>query len=106
MIAVMFEVVLDPKAGNRYFDLAAALKDELEAIDGFLSVERFKSLATEDKYLSLSFWRDAEAVEAWYRRPNHRAAQGEGRKSVFRDYRIRVAQVIRDYDLAAGRPQM
>jgi heme-degrading monooxygenase HmoA len=105
MIAVMFEVVLDREAGDRYFDLAAALKDELETVDGFLSVERFQSLTTEDKYLSLSFWRDGEAVEAWYRRPNHRAAQGEGRKSVFLDYRIRVAQVFRDYDLAAGRPQ-
>ena len=106
MIAVMFEVVLDRAAGDRYFDLAAALRDELEAVDGFLSVERFQSLTTEDKYLSLSFWRDSEAVESWYRRPNHRAAQAEGRQSVFRDYRIRVAQVIRDYDLAAGRPQV
>jgi heme-degrading monooxygenase HmoA len=105
MIAVMFEVVLDPAAGDRYFDLAAALKDELEAVDGFLSVERFQSLTSEDKYLSLSFWRDGAAVEAWYRRPNHRSAQSEGRTSVFRDYRIRVAQVIRDYDLAAGRPR-
>ena len=104
MIAVMFEVVLDRETGDRYFDLAAALRDELEAVDGFLSVERFKSLSTEDKYLSLSFWRDHEAVEAWYRRPGHRAAQAEGRKSVFQDYRIRVAQVFRDYDLAAGRP--
>lgn len=106
MIAVIFEVVLDPEAGDRYFDLAAVLKGELESVDGFVSVERFQSLTTEDKYLSLSFWRDAEALEAWYRRPNHRAAQVEGRATVFQDYRIRVAQVIRDYDLDAGRPQL
>lgn len=104
MIAVIFEVVLDPARAQRYFDLAAALRPELEQVDGFISVERFKSLATENKYVSLSFWRDRAAVEAWYQHGGHRAAQGEGRDSVFQDYRIRVAEVVRDYDLAAGRP--
>lgn len=104
MIGVIFEVELDPASGQRYFDLATDLRAELETVDGFISVERFQSLTAADKYLSLSFWRDAAAVEAWYRRPEHRAAQGEGRREVFRDYRIRVAEVIRDYDMAAGRP--
>ena len=104
MIAVIFEVTVDPERGSRYFDLAAALREELEGADGFLSVERFSSLTSPNKYVSLSFWRDRAAVEAWYRRPNHRAAQREGREGVFRDYRIRVAEVFRDYDLAAGRP--
>ena len=106
MIAVIFEVEVDPASGQRYFDLAADLRAELEAVDGFISVERFQSLTTADKVLSLSFWRDAAAVEAWYRRPKHRAAQSEGRREVFRDYRIRVAEVVRDYDLAAGRPAL
>lgn len=104
MIAVIFEVDIDPKSGQRYFDLAAGLRDELQAIDGFLSVERFQSMTTENRYVSLSFWRDRAAVEAWYRRPQHASAQKEGRASVFRDYRIRVAEVFRDYDLAAARP--
>ena len=56
------------------------------------------------KFVSLSFWRDRAAVEAWYRRPNHKAAQDEGRQGIFQDYRIRVAEVFRDYDLAAARP--
>ena len=104
MIAVIFEVTLNPEQGQRYFDLAAGLHEELAGIEGFLSIERFQSLTTENKFVSLSFWRDRAAVETWYRRPNHKAAQGEGRAGVFADYRIRVAEVFRDYDMAQGRP--
>ncbi len=110
MIAVIFEVVLKPERAQRYFDLAASLRAELEAIDGFISVERFQSLSTENKYVSLSFWRDRDAAETWYRHGGHRAAQAEGRagkpERVLEDYRIRVADVFRDYDLAAGRPAL
>ncbi len=104
MIAVIFEVTLDPEKGERYFELASALRAELDEADGFLSIERFESLTTEHKFVSLSFWRDRAAVEAWYRRPNHKSAQDEGRGGIFRDYRIRVAEVFRDYDMAQGRP--
>ena len=98
--------IFEAARGPRYFELAAGLREELQGIDGFLSVERFQSLATEGRYVSLSFWRDREAVEAWYCRPRHRAAQEEGRAGIFRDYRIRVAEVLRDYDMAAGRPTL
>ena len=104
MIAVIFEVTPHPAESQRYFDLAASLREQLEKIDGFISIERFQSLADENKYLSLSFWRDREAVEAWYQVPSHRAAQEEGRQSIFLDYRIRVAEIFRDYDMAKGRP--
>ena len=106
MIAVIFEVELNPDRAQRYFDLAASLRAELEAIDGFISVERFQSLSTENKYVSLSFWRDREAIEKWYRHGAHGAAQAEGRKQVLDDYRIRVAEVFRDYDLASARPAL
>ena len=104
MIAVIFEVTVDTATSGRYFELAAALKEELESVDGFISVERFESLTNNNKYLSLSLWRDREAVEDWYGRANHREAQREGRVGIFKDYRIRVAEVFRDYDMAAGRP--
>lgn len=104
MIAVIFEVTIDPARGDRYFALAQALRKELENADGFISIERFQSLADPEKYVSLSFWRDRGAVEAWYGKPGHRAAQAEGRAGIFKDYRIRVADVFRDYDMAAGRP--
>ncbi|MBT6095126.1 MAG: antibiotic biosynthesis monooxygenase [Rhodospirillaceae bacterium] len=104
MIAVIFEVVPDPDRADRYFELAAGLRTQLEEIDGFISIERFQSLVDEEKYVSLSFWRDREAVEAWYGVEAHRDAQSEGRTGIFKDYRIRVADVFRDYDMAAGRP--
>ena len=106
MIAVMFEVEPVPENAERYFDLAAALKPALEQVDGFISVERFQSLTTEGKYLSLSFWRDRDAVEAWFRHSGHQGAQAEGRASIFNDYRIRVAEGFRDYDMAAARPDV
>ena len=100
MIAVIFEV--HPREGHadRYFELAAQLRGELEATDGFISVERFESLTRPGHYLSLSFWRDEDAVRRWRCQGRHRNAQREGRASVFENYRLRVAAVLRDYGLA------
>jgi heme-degrading monooxygenase HmoA len=99
MIAVIFEVWPADGQKQTYLDIAAALKPELEKIDGFLSIERFQSLVDETKILSLSFWRDEAAVAAWRNLEHHRAAQKAGRDHVFRDYRLRVAQVLRDYGM-------
>jgi|SRR3954467_9128968 heme-degrading monooxygenase HmoA len=99
MIAVIFEVW--PNSGRKrdYLDIAAQLKPELEKIDGFISVERFQSLTDENKLLSLSFWRDEEAVRRWRNLSEHREAQRQGRQAIFRDYRLRVVSVIRDYGM-------
>jgi heme-degrading monooxygenase HmoA len=99
MIAIIFEVV--PTAGRKqdYLDIAAGLRPELEKIDGFISIERFASLTTEGKILSLSFFRDESAVEAWRNLEAHRVAQAKGRSGIFADYRLRVAGVIRDYGM-------
>jgi heme-degrading monooxygenase HmoA len=99
MIAVIFEV--EPTDGRRdaYLDIAARLKPKLEAIDGFISVERFESLTTPGKVLSLSFFRDEAAVAAWRNTEDHRRAQAAGRGGVFADYRLRVARVLRDYGM-------
>lgn len=97
VIAVIFEVW--PTDRDRYLDIAADLHPLLVKIDGFISIERFGSLTEEGKILSLSFWRDEEAVKAWRTQPEHGRAQQEGRHGVFRDYRLRVAHVLRDYGL-------
>ncbi|MBZ9855671.1 antibiotic biosynthesis monooxygenase [Mesorhizobium sp. CA13] len=99
MIAVIFEV--EPAAGRRdaYLGIAAELRPLLESIDGFISVERFQSLANPDRILSLSFWRDEEAVKAWRNTEEHRQAQQAGRGGIFAGYRLRIAQVVRDYGL-------
>ncbi|WP_240232306.1 antibiotic biosynthesis monooxygenase family protein [Devosia lacusdianchii] len=99
MIAVIFEVWPADGEMGHYLDLAAALRKDLEQIDGFISVERFESLTTPGKLLSLSFFRDEVAVVAWRNRPGHRATQAKGRGGVFANYRLRVAQVLRDYGL-------
>lgn len=100
MIAVIFEVQPHLDRRQAYLDTAANLARHLEQVDGFLSIERFESLAHPGKILSLSFWRDEEAVRQWRNLGVHRAAQREGRQSIFADYRIRVAHVVRDYGLA------
>jgi heme-degrading monooxygenase HmoA len=99
MIAVIFEVWPHPERRDRYLDIAAAIKPTLEQIDGFISVERFQSLTDPDKLLSLSFFRDEAAVAQWRNTEDHRAAQTAGRGGVFKDYRLRIAAVMRDYGL-------
>ena len=99
MIAVIFEVWPHPEHKDRYFEIAAGLKADLQAMDGFLSVERFQSLVDEGKILSLSFWRDEEAVKGWRQHFDHREAQKSGRERIFLNYRLRVAEVMRDYGM-------
>ncbi len=99
MIAVIFEVDLAEGRMEQYLALAAALRGELEAIDEFLSVERFQSMSVPNRMVSLSFFRDEQAVHQWRNTTAHRATQGRGRAGVFANYRLRVASVIRDYGM-------
>ena len=99
MIAVIFEVWPRPDRMQEYLDIAGALRPQLEEIDGFISIERFESLAEPGKILSLSFFRDESAVAAWRNVLAHRRAQAKGRAEVFANYRLRIAGVIRDYGM-------
>ncbi len=99
MIAIIFEVWPAEDKRGAYLDIAATLREDLLRQDGFISVERFESLTTPGKLLSLSFWRDEAAVQAWRQRSRHREAQAAGRGGIFADYRLRVAGVLRDYGL-------
>ena len=100
MIAVIFEVWPADGRKQEYLDIAAALRPLLEKIDGFISIERFESLTEPGKILSLSFFRDEQAVARWRALEAHREAQARGRAGVFRDYRLRVAGVLRDYGMS------
>lgn len=99
MIAVIFEFTAAEGRFPDYKALAEGLSDEVRKVDGFLSIERFQSLTTPGKVLSLSFWRDEEAVRQWRNLAQHREAQRAGRQSIFQDYRLRVAHVLRDYSM-------
>ena len=99
MIAVIFEVCPHAESKQQYLDIAAVLGPMLQTIDGFVSIERFQSLTQPEKILSLSFWRDEAAVMQWRTTEEHRIAQSKGRETIFKDYRLRIATVIRDYGL-------
>ncbi|MDX6021811.1 antibiotic biosynthesis monooxygenase [Scandinavium sp. V105_16] len=101
MIAVLFEATLSPQKQDHYFSLAAQLKPFLTEVEGFISIERFESLTTPGKVLSLSWWKDEQAVLAWKKNMMHQQAQAEGRASVFATYQIRVAELIREYSFTA-----
>jgi len=99
MIAVIFEVWPAEGRTNDYLNTAASLRDDLGRIDGFISVERFQSLTDPKKLLSLSLWRDEEAVKRWRNLSSHRESQRQGRAGIFANYRLRVATVVRDYGM-------
>jgi len=99
MIAVIFEAFPAEGKWDEYLDIAAGLRPELSKIEGYISIERFESISTPGKVLSLSFWKDEESVIQWRNLELHRQAQASGRKSVFDDYRLRVANVLRDYGM-------
>jgi heme-degrading monooxygenase HmoA len=96
MIAVIFEVWPAQGRADEYFSIAAELKADVEEIDGFISIERFESRTEPGKFLSLSYWRDEDAIRRWRNLESHRIAQAKGRGGVFADYRLRVASVMRD----------
>jgi len=99
MIAVIFEVTPNDGKRQEYLDIAASLRPELDKIEGFISIERFQSLTNPEKVLSLSFWKDEQSVAAWRNLETHRIAQSKGRQYIFKDYRLRIADVNRDYGM-------
>lgn len=100
MIAVIFQVTMKDGKSPAYFDLAAELRPELDGRDGFISIERFESVFTPGKFLSLSFWRDEDAIKNWREHAGHILAQERGKAEIFADFRISVAEVKRDYTMA------
>ena len=99
MYAVIFEVEIKPEGKEEYLKIASDLRNELNDIDGFISIERFQSLVNQKKLVSLSFWESEEAISNWRKNINHRMAQQKGRYKLFADYRLRVAPIVRDYGL-------
>ncbi len=96
MFAVIFEVQPKKERWNDYLDLAKFLKPRLEAIEGFVDIERFSSKRTEGRLLSLSTWRDEKAVVRWRTQGEHHGAQEKGRLEIFEDYHLRVGEVTDD----------
>ncbi|MSO69689.1 MAG: antibiotic biosynthesis monooxygenase [Alphaproteobacteria bacterium] len=104
MIVVVFEFCPRPGEEARYFDIAKSLTPLVKDFDGFISIERASSVTNEGKFISVSFWRDREAVDKWHDVQKHREAQALGKAEIFDDYRITVAEIIRQYSIGEGRP--
>lgn len=102
MLALFFEVRPKPDRVEEYLDTAAKLKPELDALGGCLLLDRFKSLEREGVLLSFQIWRDEAAMTAWRTNAVHHKAQTLGRTQIFLDYRLRVAQVVREEE--PGKP--
>ena len=97
MIAVIFEFTPIEGRFADYKALAEGLADDVSRAEGFISIERFESISNKGKFVSLSFWRDEECVRKWRNLQKHREAQKQGRGGIFKSYRLRIAQVLRDY---------
>lgn len=96
-VAVIFEVTPTEEGTAKYFELGGVLKEQLKQMPGFISVERFESVGNPGKYLSLSFWESEEAAAGWRNQANHRASQKQGHDGLFKDYRISVGHIVREY---------
>jgi heme-degrading monooxygenase HmoA len=99
MLVVIFEAEARPGHQQDYLDIAAELHSLLDGQQGFIAIERFRSLKNPDKVLSLSFWQDEASIAAWRQQDAHRHAQAAGRARIFADYRLRIASVLRDYGM-------
>ena len=97
MIAVIFEFTPAEGRFPDYMRLVDTLRADLEKAEGFISLERFESITTKGKFVSLQFWRDDECVRKWRTLQKHREAQKQGRGGILKDYRLRIAEVSRDY---------
>ena len=99
MIAVIFEVKIREGRQEEYLQIAAQLREHLLNVDGFISIERFSSLSEDGKICSLSFWENEASIKQWREFDLHRLAQEKGKAGIFADFRIRVAEVVRDYGM-------
>lgn len=100
MIAMIFEFWFDPNAPEiyeEYLDTSTELRTHLAEVDGFGGVERFESTSEPGKFVAIGFFADEGAVSEWRNRPEHRRVQALGRSRFFTNYRLRMAQVVRDY---------
>lgn len=98
-VIVLFEVTVKDGKMEDYLKKAGMLKEHLKNAKGFIRAERFSSLATEGKLLSLSVWENEESVKEWRNLTDHRMSQKAGRVEDFVDYKITVVTPIRTYTM-------
>ena len=103
MFAVIFELQPKQEKFAEYLRLAKYLKPMLEAIDGFIDIDRFASKRQNGHLLSFSTWRDEKAIVRWRTQAEHHAVQEKGRFEIFEDYHLRIGEVTLDSAVPKGR---
>ena len=81
-----------------YPEMVAAMQAAARDQPGYLGLEAVEADRSE---VTVSYWRDLEAIVAWKRHLDHLGAQRLGRERWYRSYRVRVARVERDYGFDA-----
>ena len=97
MVIVVFQFSTKPNMSDEYFNEVELLKKELENEKGFISAERYKSTTDKDSYVSISTWKDKKSVDRWHKNKKHQLSQNKGKEEIFKSFRIRVAEVFKDY---------
>ena len=99
MIIVILEGIPRDGKMEEYLALAPKYNEHLKTFDGFISNERFQSCADPNKVLSISMWRDEESIRRFRQLEIHIQDERSGREDLFREYRIYLATVFRNYSL-------
>ncbi len=99
MIVMIFEFWMnsDETVSDEYLTTSSELREKLTGFDGFAGVERFESCSEPGKFVAIGFFEDEAAVSRWRMTPEHRRAQVLGRSRYFTSYRLRMAELVRDY---------
>jgi len=98
MMIVLFRSRLSGEAGDEYARTAGRLEELARTMPGFISFKTFA--ADDDERVSIVEFESEEAITAWYRHPEHLAAQRRGRESFYSEYRIQVCSPVREYEFA------
>lgn len=99
---ILFEAVPNAGREDEYFEISKGLFEILEQQPGFISIDRARSVLSEGKLLSVSFWESEAAIEGWLNHPLHREAQRRGKEGIFRSMRITRLEVLSARDVPVG----
>jgi len=95
-IAVIFTSTLSSADDPEYASTALRMEELAREQDGFISVLSIRDPVTLQG-VTVSYWRDEQAVLHWKQVLEHLAAQERGRSGWYTEYSVVVARVTRSY---------
>lgn len=79
-----------------YAEMNEATFAEIEKIDGYLGYEAFRN--AEGFGVNISYWKDVQSLLNWKNNQLHQKAQELGKKMWYKNYKLRICTVDRDYE--------